>query len=280
MIKAKKTFERLTFGKTNAEKSSNGNGSYLVVLSDYGLDDAIAACRIFENYTQFTKIDILAIGGNVPPDVSLKNIKTLSSSFELDNRVTLVDTSDVDQKYENLYDIHGEDGMGGILKPTSTSLRCIMFGEWLRDYSGCDILLSLGPMTITEIVLNKFEPKEFVFMAGTVNAEPNYNEYEFNEGVNPKSFVNCIKHPHKAVTLDIGNEKLNILNKRIKTGTVRYDLIAKYRELSIKRGEKNCYIWDDITALYIFKPYCFEEKTEIDKSGNKINCLIYKGEQI
>lgn len=253
-------------------------GKYLVVLCDYGLDDAIATCHILENYNNFDKIDILAIGGNVSPEISFKNLKTLSAQFDIDERLTLVNTDGIYQSHENLYDIHGSDGMGGVLKPSETKAKCVLFDSWFSDYTGCDILLSLGPMTITEMLIKKAVPKQFIFMAGNVFARPNYNGYEFNQGINPQAFSFCCSYPHVAVTLDSGTNYFDVAYKTMDPCSLRGILSQKYKEMSNKRGEKNCYIWDDIATEYLLFPDKFRVKKLTDKYGNKINCLFYKGD--
>ena len=250
---------------------------HLVMLCDYGLDDAIATCHIFENYKQFKKIDILAIAGNVSPAVSMRNLQTLTAHFELDERLTIVDTCDTTQKHENLYDIHGDDGMGGIIPPAKSNANCVTFRNWLKSYNGCDALLSLGPMTITETILKKCPPRLFVFMAGNIAEEPNYHGYEFNEGINPQAFSYCIGYPHKAVTLDTGTAPLDIIDKPAEGHSLKSLLVNRYRELTIQRREQHCYVWDDIAVSYLFAPSDFEEQVGTDKNGNVINNLIFKG---
>ena len=255
---------------------------HLVILSDYGLDDAIAACHIFENLRKFSRIDILAIGGNFPPDVSLRNLRTLTARFDLGKKVTIVDTCAVKQNYEELYDIHGSDGMGGVLEtdslvPARSSVPCVKFRDWIRDYDGCDVLLSLGPMTVTRKVLKKALPGKFIFMAGNISGEANYHGYEFNEGIDPAAFAACVRYPHKAVTLDTGAGGLDITHDVIAGDTIREKLTLRYRELAIERGEVPCYVWDDIAVRYLLRPSEFDERMFKDRNGNVVNRLIYKG---
>ena len=254
------------------------------MLCDYGLDDAIATCHVFENLKKFSRIDILAVGGNVPPAVSLRNARTLAARFDLGRKVTVVDTCGVKQNWEELYHIHGADGMGGVLAPADSAavpadggVRCVKFRDWIRDYEGCDVLLSLGPMTVTRKVLKKALPGKFIFMGGSIAAETNYRGYEFNEGVDPKAFAACVKIPHKAVTLDTGSRGLDIDRDEITGTSLKDDLTGKYRELCRSRGEIPCYVWDDIAVRYMLRPADFDERICTDANGNVINRLIYKG---
>ena len=253
---------------------------YLVMLCDYGLDDAVATCALLEKYRDFQKIDILAVGGNFPADVSLRNLHTLASIMPHDERLTLVDCTGVPQPSVSIPDIHGNDGMGDVFPQNCDATRTLLFEDWLKTYEGCNILLSLGPMTVTELILKKALPDRFIFMAGCVNAEPNYNGYEFNVGLNPAAFAECVKYPHKAVLLDTGCENLDISHLEIPLNTPYNILANACKMLSAKRGEKKCFIWDDIAVRYLFHPQSFTEKMQYDKNGNLINALTYIGDPI
>ena len=81
----------------------------LIIFADYGLDDAAATASILQRQERFDAIDIVAIGGNVPPEVSLRNCYTLISCFpEALEKITVVDTTDMPQPSEYLAEIHGK----------------------------------------------------------------------------------------------------------------------------------------------------------------------------
>lgn len=253
---------------------------YLVMMCDYGLDDAVATCAVLDKYTDFRRIDIIAVAGNFSAEISMKNLHTLASMIQHDERVTLVNTVEIEQPYDHLPEIHGSDGMGDVFPANSDNTRTVCFREWLEEYHGCDVLLSLGPMTITRLILQKALPDRFIFMAGCITAKPNYNGYEFNEGVNPTAYAECVKYPHKAVLLDTACDNLDVLKSDIPHTGIYSILADACRNLAIKRGEKSCFIWDDIAIRYLFNPHLFTEKMRYDNHGNIINTLIYNGNKI
>ncbi len=251
---------------------------YLVMMCDYGLDDACATAKILENAEKFSKIDILAVGGNFSPEISIRNLRTLLAVMPHDGRVTIVDTCDEKQNFEHIPHIHGGDGMGDVFEEAKDNTKEVKFAPWLESYAGCDILLSLGPMTLTEKILEKAKPGEFLFMAGNIAAEPNYNGYEFNEGLNPGSFSRCVLTPHRAVTLDTGIPAIDENRVNHDMNTVYGRLCERCCELSRGRGEENCYIWDDIAVRYLLNPEKFTHEIRTDKNGNKVDVLEYRGD--
>ncbi len=246
----------------------------LVMLCDYGLDDAIATARILENREKFGSIDIVAVGGNVPTATSLKNARTLLAQYENLQGVRIVNTCAVPQPEETLFDIHGSGGMGGVFEPKKGNVSEILFGDWINDYDGDCLLLSLGPMTITKLLIEKAKPSRFVFMAGCVNAQPNYNGYEFNHGMDPEAFAYCVRFPHEGVLLDTASPVL--LLKEVNEGSpVRVALQQAYLKLEWHNGE-DAYVWDDIAARFILYPEQFTTKRLTDKWKNNLNCIFYK----
>ena len=166
----------------------------LIIFADYGLDDAAATAHILKNREKFESITIVTVGGNVPTDVSFFNCLTLLNNLCAKD-ITVVDTRDEVQPFENLTDIHGLDGMGDIFERNTDKdgLEIIAFRDWISTLSGEETILSLGPMTLVEPVLKKYKNRELVIMGGCVNEAPNYKGYEFNHGVNPESFAFCVK---------------------------------------------------------------------------------------
>ncbi len=46
----------------------------IILICDYGLDDAIATSYILEHFRLFYKIDIIPVSGNMPLEISIKNL--------------------------------------------------------------------------------------------------------------------------------------------------------------------------------------------------------------
>lgn len=250
---------------------------YLVVLSDYGLDDAVASLRLFSHADLFQKIDVVAVGGNVSPALSLKNAKRVAAQAKpFATPVRFVDTTAVFQPHENLYDIHGADGVGGdVFTEKESAAPVLTLAEFLAEREEIDVLLSLGPMTVTKEVLSRRAVKDFLFMAGCVDGKPNYHGYEFNHGLNKEAFAYCAKFPHRAVLLDAACKALNVQHLPLSAPDLFTRAIKKYRDLGISRGETSCTVWDDVAILALLYPALFTETVKTDRDGNRLFSLHY-----
>ena len=254
----------------------------LIIFADYGLDDAAATISIIKKHMQFDKIDIVAIGGNVPPDISLRNCVTLLGAMpDANHKITVVDTTQVEQRSEYLEDIHGKDGMGDFFKQNSdtSSLTMTNYEQWLAGLSGDEIVLSLGPVTLVKPVLARHSVKQLVLMGGCVDTPPNFGEYEFNEAMDPDAFAFCLTFPHVAITLDTCRvPKLDMRRLHIEGDDVHSAIIRKDQALSVTRGEEGCFVWDDVAACYLLHPERFKTVKKTDPHGNEINMAEYISE--
>ncbi len=251
----------------------------LIIFADYGLDDAAATISIIKNHIQFDKIDIVAVGGNVPPDISLRNCITLLNAMpDANSKITVVDTTQVAQRSEYLQDIHGKDGMGDFFKQNgdTSSLVLTNYEQWLEGLGGDEIILSLGPMTLVKPVLTKQSVKQLVLMGGCVNTPPNFGEYEFNEAMDPGAFAFCLTFPHVAITLDTCRvPKLDMRRLHIEDTDIHSAIIRINQALSLTRGEEGCFVWDDVAACYLIHPERFKTVKKTDPHGNVINMAEY-----
>lgn len=253
---------------------------HLVMFCDYGLDDAIATYDVLNHADGFDRIDLVAVGGNVPSEISLRNAQKLVAFFprRMAN-VRIVDTTAFAQPHEFLQLIHGNDGMGDLFEER-TGATVVPFGRWLEGkFEGC-MLLSVGPMTMVEPFLKGHVPQQFVFMGGNIAEEPNYRGYEFNHGVNRRAFSACVRYPHVAVTMDTcRNPLFNVQEKEIGCESMMLRMVARSKELTKGTGEKGCYIWDDIAVKAMRHPEWFDCRTQTDKDGNVLNVAYYRGER-
>ncbi len=253
----------------------------LVMFCDYGLDDAAATVDILQHAEKdgYDSIHLVAIGGNVPADVALENACKLVSNLKFTALpLTIVDTVDVEQPAEYLAAIHGRDGMGDLFDKRECFTRVVKFAQWIDRFNGDYILVSLGPMTLVPLILKKFLPEKFVFMGGNVSETPNYGKYEFNHGINPAAFAECVKYKHVAITMDTcRNAKLNVQNKEIGQQDDMHRIVGRSRELSLGTREKGCFVWDDIAVKYLRHPDWFTLSNETDCDGNKLTVARYKG---
>lgn len=251
----------------------------LALFCDYGLDDAVATCDLLLHAKEYRAIDIVAIGGNVPSEVALKNAIKLTAAIGCGFAdLRIVDTTDIFQPHEFLKEIHGDDGMGDLLDETSPAYPIVKFDEWLKEDLGEFDLLSLGPMTLVLPLLKKKTPQKFYFMGGNIRMTPNYGEYEFNHGVNAEAFSECVKYPHAGATMDSCMHPLfDILREEKFENDLMGKLLQRARELSLSRGEEGCFIWDDVAVKALRHPEWFVTEEETDPFGNKITVVKYIG---
>ena len=116
----------------------------LIILSDYGLDDAVATAHVFERREQFSTIDIVTVAGNVSADTSRRNAEKLLSNLDADlSHVRIVDTAAVPQHFSQLPSIHGNDGMGDLLSLRPHAIPVISYAEFVEDLPTRPTVLSL-----------------------------------------------------------------------------------------------------------------------------------------
>lgn len=250
----------------------------IAVLCDYGMDDAVATLYLFKYADRFETIDILPVGGNFPLSEVIVNAKRILTYAEnLPANVRLIDTSAIKQPCERLTDIHGEDGMGCFLpEEENYSGSVIGFDEWLEGVDEDYIIVSLGPCTVTLEILKSKRVGSLVLMCGNIAEPPNYKEYEFNHGVNPEAFSECVKYPHCSVTLDTCHNKYCdfFLIENKEEGWLK-NAIERAKELSRERNEAFCAIYDLAAVAYLLEPERFTNEIKTDPFGNKVNVLSY-----
>ena len=251
----------------------------LVLFCDYGLDDAVATvdALMHAKADGYDRVDLVAIGGNVPADVALINAKKLVANLDFAlPKILIVDTTAYSQPCEYLKDIHGGDGMGDLFKEKTCPVPAISFDNWLGELKeGEFALLSLGPMTLVPYALEK-KPCKFAFMGGNIAEVPNFQGYEFNHAINRTAFSECVKYPHVAITMDTCRHPLiNIQNKEIMGEDILHRLVRRNREMTFHSGEKGCYVWDDIAVKYLRHPDWFALYEAKDKDGNLLTVAKY-----
>ena len=120
----------------------------LILCCDYGLDDAAATVDALAHAKAdgYESAALVAVGGNVPPDVSLANAKKLVAHLPFSTvPLTVIDTTAEEQPFEYLKHIHGNDGMGDLFSDDDGfSAPVVAFSDWLAQIEGEYDLLSLG----------------------------------------------------------------------------------------------------------------------------------------
>lgn len=253
----------------------------LVLVCDYGLDDAAATADALAHAAQdgYQTVTLVAIGGNVPPEVALANAKKLVAHLPFPTvPVTLVDTTAEKQPFEFLKDIHGEDGMGNLFSDdVGFSAPVRSFTQWLDSFAGEYDLLSLGPMTLIPRILQKNKPRKFIFMGGNIAQEPNFHGYEFNHALDRTAFSEVVRaYAHTAVTMDTcRTEALNIQNNPPAGESLIAKIVRRARDMTFVSGEKGSYIWDDMAVKVLRHPDWFSEYEATDRDGNCLNVARY-----
>ena len=255
----------------------------LILFADYGLDDAAATATVLQRHHLFDAIDIVAIGGNVPSNVSLRNCYTLLSYFpEALDKITVVDTTAEPQPSEYLAEIHGNDGMGDLFDHTrKVRVKTVPFAAWLPTTDGTEALLSLGPMTLVKPLMALHDTYFPVIMGGRVRTAPNYHGYEFNHGLDKEAFAYCTKGEHAAITLDtVRTTALDMRLREITGSDVHSQIVRADQKLSITRGEEGCFLWDDVAAICLIYPQRFRLVPETDQDGNRVYNAEYISDKL
>lgn len=248
---------------------------HYALLCDYGLDDAVATVALIDERDRGDLVDVIPVGGNSEVSVSFRNAQTLLSAYNKDlSGVRIIDTRDIAQPWAKLPSIHGEDGMGDLLRPAVSGLPVISFGDWLEEDNAPLNLVSLGPCTITLKILEKKGAQKLLIMGGCVNAEPNFHGYEFNHYLDIPAFEKCLRYDHEAATLDTCRvPRFNFAGRRESEDSLLGRLINKAVELAEKRHPDNSYIYDYIAVQRLIAPETFTVEKVCDKDGNSISQL-------
>lgn len=254
----------------------------LVILSDYGLDDAVALAHLLEHKSKWSGIDVVAIAGNTSAENSLHNAKKLLSNYTGDlSGVRLVDTTAKEQTYAHLPSIHGKDGMGDLLKMKELTVPVAAYADWLDTVADDISLVSLGPAPLALEVLGRAGGCPLLIMGGMVKAVPNYEGYEFNQALDVKAFAELLKHPHVVATLDTCRAgKFNLAFAEIKGRSLKSRLIRRAVKLAVTRHPDNCFIYDYIAVQYLTAPEIFDVIDIFDPWGNYLHELVVRPDYI
>lgn len=251
------------------------------VLCDYGLDDACATIYLLDNAEDGDRFDILPVGGNSEVNVAYRNAQTLIAEYarrggNADN-VRIVDTRKLEQPWAKLPSIHGEDGMGDLFVPAVSSVPVIDFADWLNENTDPLYVVSLGPCTVTDIIMKNVRVENLLIMGGCVAEVPNFHGYEFNHYLDIPAFNACTKYPHVVATLDsCRTPKFNLAGKHFTDGSLLSTLLNRSIELAMARHPDNCYVYDYIAVHYVVHPDLFTIEKVVDGEGNLLSELKVK----
>lgn len=251
------------------------------VLCDYGLDDACATIYLLDNAGNGDCFDILPVGGNSEVNAAYRNAQTLIAEYARRggnvNNVRIVDTCDLTQPWAKLPSIHGEDGMGDLFAPAVSVVPVINFSDWLEENTDPLYVVSLGPCTVTDIIMKNARVENLLIMGGCVAETPNFHGYEFNHYLDIPAFNACTRYPHVVATLDsCRTPKFNLAGKRFTDGSLLSTLLNRSIELATARHPDNCYVYDYIAAHYAVHSDLFTIEQVVDGEGNLLNELKVK----
>jgi len=257
------------------------NCKKVALLCDYGLDDAIATLYLLKYSSRFSKIDIVPVGGNFPFAQTFVNAKRLLTYADADKgMVRIVDTGECAQSEESIPQIHGNDGMGDLLpNEYRDDFEVISYSKWLDELDGDYVIVSLGPCTVTLDIFRKKGAFPLIIMGGNVSEPPNYNGYEFNHGMDKEAFAECVKYEHAVATLDtchIDLCDLNLLTLPSDDGLFSR-MLYRYRQMSQRRKEAVCSVYDMTAVAYLIHPERFEIVSMKDMDENELSVLKYIG---
>ncbi len=254
---------------------------HFILLCDYGLDDAAATAELFLRKEKEDRVDVLPVGGNMPLEQTRRNARVLLShlSFE-EGTVRLVDTSVLSQPKERLPLIHGADGMGDVLAlREGFALEEIGLNAWEKTLTGEEILISLGPCTVTRYLLQRRRFSQLWLMGGTVEQTPNFRGREFNHALDVEAFAYCTRFAHKAATMDTCfHDRFNLMEHPPRSEDPLVEsLLSRYLHYAVARGADRCCVfdWVLIRALFFPERFCCEKRRDPD--GNLLNVLRYLG---
>ncbi len=250
------------------------------LFCDYGLDDAVATTYILDKREKGDQIDIIAIGGNSEKSVAYRNGKTLLNRYAYFGGdltgVRFVNTLEVEQPYACLPSIHGADGMGDAFAPLTVDIEEISFSDWLEEEDEV-YLCSFGPCTLVVPALEKRKCAGLLIMGGCVHEEPNFNGYEFNHALDRKAFSESVKYPHFVATLDgCRAPEFNAVLHKPSGGELFNLLVDTSLKYATARHADRCFIYDYITARFLFEKELFKVENTVDKDGNRLTEIKIK----
>ena len=251
---------------------------HYVLLCDYGLDDAAATAQLFACRAPSDTVDIVPVGGNVSLDRSYRNACTLLANLPHSLQgVRLVDTSALPQPGEDLPSIHGKDGMGDLFSPAPcpACVPVVAFADWVKTIGPQDVLISLGPCTVTEKILEICPVERLYLMAGSVSHHSNWQGREFNHALDVGAFAACVKHPHRIATLDTCRHPYFNMVQRPYTGSdpLMQTLMARHLELARARHADRCYVYDWVLMCHVLGLAEFGVTQRRDPDGNCLSVL-------
>lgn len=256
----------------------------LVIFADYGLDDACATAYLLARREKWSEIDIVPVGGNVAAARALANAKKLLAAAQTDgcslSGIRLVDTTAVQQPSCPLPSIHGKDGMGDLFEDIEVAPVPVLPYETWRTGITCPYeVLSLGPCTVVAHFLANapvLPHGDLVIMGGNNGEEPNYNGYEFNDGLDHAAFVAVLAYPHVCATLDTCRVPAFNDIARTYAHTSLFDTLMRTSvALAFARHPDRCYVYDRVAAEALVHPDRFAVR-EVPYYGAVMRELSYR----
>lgn len=226
---------------------------YLLVLTDPGLDDALALTWL--SMQRGINISaIIPVAGNVDLPQSEKNVCWILKRLDI-GEIPVVSSREIAQNHINEPQIHGSDGLGGL--PAMVETPVYPGIEHLEKMLPERIeVLCLGPLTVLAEIMPCLSERASVItiMGGTGLARGNLGfRGEFNFGLDPVSARKiCVSNNRiRVISLDAtrgyGCDNEVVQKAMGETNSLFGTIMKKYVELGILRGADAVYP-HDLTA--------------------------------
>ncbi len=248
----------------------------LLIFCDPGLDDALALLWLL-NAECFQIKGIVAVAGNTTAEQAFINLFTLTR-LAGKSSIPLYNTLLLKQNYHLLPHVHGKNSLGDISfqlgkeghlpankAPAERLTEQVI--EKLSLMPGYQIL-SLGPLTVVAHFLKKSlnQPEAVMIMGGLEKEPGNYNNSEFNFGLNREAAAFTTQYEKSGIAvapLDLTRQFsleenfLKRLSGANQASRAFRELGETYLALAHKRGNAQAYPHDLTAAVAMTKPAMF-----------------------
>lgn len=241
--------------------------SNLLILTDPGIDDAIALFYLFD-YHIAHNIFVAPVAGNVDLNQAHHNVSRLCYYHPGPRRpITQISTKPLQQQDDPHPEYHGYDGLGDILPhPFLMGHAWTSFTNlFTNNYS---TILSLGPPLVLTKLLDELshKPSHIIQMGGRIHSPGNYKDrFEFNFGLNREATTTLINRPEPITLLpldcttyyDITSSDIPSINPPSIYSFFVRRLLKRQLQLRHAMGKQIIHPHDFLAALYLTHPEYF-----------------------
>ncbi|WP_108459393.1 nucleoside hydrolase [Devosia naphthalenivorans] len=244
----------------------------VIIDTDPGLDDAVAVLFALQS-GRFEVLGLTTVAGNLGIDVTTRNAGRLLALLDRGDIPAIAGAgAPLARPGIDEADIHGDDGLGGVLLPEGAPPFPGFAPSWIADRlreapAGSIDILALGPLTNIALMLRDHADAaarigRLIVMGGVVRDKGNAGPHsEFNFACDPEAtaMVLAAGLDVTIVPLDVtrkvraDREYLAALNGKSTAATAAAELIAAY----FKDGRESRPLHDPCVMLYAVAPELF-----------------------